>query len=64
MKKLILIAFSCLAFSIAAQSQTWAVKTNLLYDATTTMNIGAEAALNEHWTLEVTGNGNDAKNSW
>ena len=58
MKKLILIAFSILAFCVAAHSQTWAVKTNLLYDATTTMNIGAEAALNEHWSLEVTGNYN------
>jgi len=51
-----------LVFTIAsitsAYSQKIAVKTNLLYDATTTMNLGVELGLNKKWTLDVSGNYN------
>lgn len=39
-------------------AQNFAAKTNLLYDLTTTVNLGAEAGLSPHWSLEVSGNGN------
>jgi hypothetical protein len=35
------------------EAQTVAVKTNLLYDATTTMNLGLEVAMSPKWTLEL-----------
>ena len=37
---------------------TWAVKTNLLYDATRTLNLGMEFGLARRWTLDVSGNYN------
>ena len=36
----------------------WAVKTNLLYDATLTFNLGTEFAAGRKWTLDVSGNYN------
>ena len=36
----------------------WAVKTNLLYDATTTINLGFELGIGRKWTLDVSGNYN------
>lgn len=39
-------------------AQNFAAKTNLLYDLTTTVNLGAEAGLSPRWSLEVSGNGN------
>ena len=38
-----------------AKAQKFAVKSNLLYWATATPNVGAEVALAERWTLEVAG---------
>lgn len=48
-------------------AQTVAVKTNALYDATATVNLGLEIALAPKWTLDLSGNyngwdfGNDRK---
>ncbi len=36
----------------------WAVKTNLLYDATSTLNLSVEFGLGRRWTLDVSGNYN------
>ena len=36
----------------------WAVKTNLLYDATSTLNLGVEFGLGHRWTLDISGNYN------
>lgn len=60
MKKLLLILSLCVTFGFAetAQAQKWAVKTNLLYDATTSMNLGVEFALAEKWTFDLSGNWN------
>lgn len=33
-----------------------AVKTNLLYDATATVNLGAEVAVAPQWSVELSGN--------
>ena len=38
------------------RAQDIAVKTNLLYDACATINIGAEVGLAPKWTLDVSGN--------
>lgn len=45
-----------LALATTSFSQHVAVKSNLLYDATSTMNLGAEVALSKKWTLDVSGN--------
>ncbi len=39
-------------------AQTLNVKTNVLYDATASINLGAEVALAPKWTLDVSGNYN------
>lgn len=39
-------------------AQEWAVKSNLLYDATASINLGVEKALAERWTIELSGNWN------
>lgn len=44
--------------SVSASAQKVAVKTNLLYDATATINVGVEVALAPKWTLDVSGNYN------
>ena len=41
--------------------QKVAVKTNLLYDATTTMNLGLEIGLGKKWSLDLSGNYNPWK---
>lgn len=42
----------------AVLAPRWAVKTNLLYDATTTINLGFELGLGRKWTLDVSANYN------
>lgn len=39
-------------------AQKFALKTNALYDATASINLGAEMALSPKWTVEVSGNYN------
>ncbi len=39
-------------------AQKWGVKSNLLYDATSTINLGVEVGLAPKWTLDVSGNYN------
>ena len=53
----------CLLFTLfgAIHAQTVAIKTNLLYDATTTLNLGAEFGLAHKWTLDVSGSLNPWK---
>lgn len=50
---------ACLAFTGRANAQsTVGVKTNLLYDATATINLGTEIGLAPRWTLDVSANYN------
>ncbi len=58
MKIFLLIAMLSPIASFSAFSQNAAVKTNLLYDATQTINLGVEAALAPQWTLDVSGDFN------
>ena len=48
-----LIVFFCCFFT--ANAQHFAVKTNALYWATATPNVGLEAAMGERWTVELEG---------
>lgn len=60
MKKylLIFVALCAMGLSNRLMAQNWAVKTNLLYDATATINLGAEFAVAEKWTIDLSGNWN------
>ena len=55
---LILVA-GCLltAFSLSAQTvdKRWSVKSNLLYDATGTLNAGVEYAFADKWSVDISG---------
>ena len=64
MRKLaLLIAF--LAFGVAASNaQNVAIKTNLLHDATQSINLGIEVGVSQRWTIDIAGNYNSwSKNS-
>lgn len=43
-------------FSANVKAQDVAIKTNLLYDATATVNVGVEVGLASQWTLDLSGN--------
>ena len=60
MKKFLFILFGlwALVFTQESRAQDWAIKSNLLYDATTSMNLGVERALSDKWTLDISGNWN------
>lgn len=49
-------------------AQDYAVKTNLLYDATATVNLGVEVGLAPQWTIDLSGNLNgwskDSATKW
>ncbi len=47
-----------LLISVSLAAQNVAVKTNLLYDATATVNLGAEIGLSPKWTLDLSANYN------
>ena len=52
---LIIVAVLLGAFAFEAKAQKVAVKSNLLYWATATPNVGVEVALGKRWTMEVAG---------
>ena len=54
MKRLLTILLVFMALSASAQNV--AVKTNVLYDASATVNAGVEIGLAPQWTLDVSGN--------
>lgn len=47
-----------LLLSVTARAQYAAIKSNLLYDATATVNAGVEVGLSSRWTLDLSGNYN------
>ena len=53
MNKLYLLLVFLLSTFMDIQGQVVAVKTNVLYDAITTPNVGAEVAFNKHWSVEA-----------
>lgn len=56
MRKIICILFLLTGISLSAQNL--AVKTNLLYDAFATVNLGTEIGLSPKWTLDLSANYN------
>lgn len=54
--KKIILAVVLLMCTTIAEAQSVALKTNLLYDATATVNLGLEFGLTKRWTLDVSGN--------
>ena len=62
MKKiLVCILFILGLLPTESKAQKIVVKSNLLYDATTTMNLGLEVALARKWTLDIPVNYNPWK---
>ena len=57
MRKYLLIILMVMAAGVA-RAQTVGVKTNILYDATASANLGIEFGLANHWTLDLSGNYN------
>lgn len=57
-KKIILLLILPFCFCAALHAQQWAVKTNMLYWAGATPNVGVEVALSRHSTVSLTGNYN------
>ena len=60
MKK-VLFLFLLLVGMTNVYGQKFAVKSNLLYDATATINLGVEMELSKKWTLDLSGNYNGWK---
>lgn len=56
--RITLLLFLGLCTAFCVRSQVVAVKTNLLYDATTTINLGAEVAFGKHLSVDLSGNYN------
>lgn len=57
-KKVLCLLILALSTSVVAKGQDVAVKTNVLYDATATVNVGLEFGLAPRWTLDLSGNYN------
>lgn len=57
---LCIIAILMMGWILPARAQNIAIKTNLLYDATATANVGLEIGLAPKWSLDISGN----FNSW
>lgn len=57
LRKTILAAALTLCATVSP-AQDFAIKTNLLYDATATANLGIEIGLSKRWTLDISGNVN------
>ena len=54
--KFLIPLFLGLLISVCAKAQDVAIKTNLLYDATATVNLGVEVGVAPKWTLDLSGN--------
>lgn len=57
-KKMMITWIACMGIATLCSAQKVALKTNVLYDATTTFNLGAEFCLSPKWTLDISGNYN------
>lgn len=56
-KRLTLLLLSIFTFA-SVSAQDWALKSNIAYDATASINLGVEVALADKWTLDLSGNYN------
>ena len=59
MGRKIFLAFAVMLTSaVFASGQNYGVKTNVLYDLTSTVNLGLEYRLADRWTFDISGNYN------
>lgn len=59
MRRNIIVSLVVFLFSAAASAaQDYGVKTNLIYDLTSTVNVGLEYKLADRWTFDMSGNYN------
>lgn len=56
MRRLVLVALLFVCTGVCGQNIQ--IKTNLLYDAAATINVGAECSVGEHWSVDLSGNYN------
>lgn len=71
-RKALLSVAALLCTAVFTLAQDFGVKTNLLYDVTSTINIGIESRLSDRWTADFSGNynawplkgGNTRKKHW
>lgn len=54
--RLLIVSICLVVASLTASAQKVAVKTNLLYDITTTANLGIEFSVAPKWTVDISGN--------
>lgn len=54
--RLLIVSICLVVASLTASAQNVAVKTNLLYDITTTANLGIEFSVAPKWTVDISGN--------
>lgn len=52
----LLAVIACLLMTSAVHAQQFALKTNLLFDATATVNLGAELKVVPRWSIDLSGN--------
>ncbi|MDE6831821.1 MAG: DUF3575 domain-containing protein [Muribaculaceae bacterium] len=52
----LIILVAILATGLTVKGQTVGIKTNLLYDATSTVNLGVEVEVAPRWSLDISGN--------
>lgn len=52
----LLLALMGVFYSVTAHAQQFGVKTNLLYDATATINLGGELKVAPKWSVDLSGN--------
>lgn len=57
-KRILFVLVAIIGFISPAIAQKVAVKSNLLYDVTSTINLGTEFGLSPKWTLDVSANYN------
>jgi hypothetical protein len=55
---LLLLFFFIGSNTSQVSAQDWAIKTNIVYDATATVNLGVEIGIAPKWTLDISGNFN------
>lgn len=58
MRKLLTIIVLLMSLGLVGKAQNFAIKTNLLYDITGTVNIGVEYILSDQWTADISANYN------
>lgn len=54
--RLLIVSICLVVASLTASAQNVVVKTNLLYDITTTANLGIEFSVAPKWTVDISGN--------